>query len=109
MLGGLYALTGARGHNRIVIARVAQALLGGAIVLLLGLLAATLMNPLAGLWAMALGALYVPLINRGRVAALRAAVRRAGAGPRCSPSCVPCAARIADGRSPRAPSAGRSP
>jgi 4-amino-4-deoxy-L-arabinose transferase-like glycosyltransferase len=67
-LGGVYRLAGverAEAGRRIRAARIAQALVGTAAVALLGLLAAQLWGPRVGLLALALGAVYVPLILVG--------------------------------------------
>lgn len=67
-LGGVYRLTGvqrAEAQPRIRVARIAQAVVGTAAVALLGLLATQLWGRRVGLVALALGALYLPLILVG--------------------------------------------
>jgi 4-amino-4-deoxy-L-arabinose transferase-like glycosyltransferase len=67
-LGGVYKVFGvaqASDHRRLHVARVAQALVGTAIVVLVGVLAAQLWGWGLGLVALALSAVYVPLITVG--------------------------------------------
>ena len=68
LLAGVYALTGverAEPAARFLAGRVANALVGTAIVALIGLLAAQLFDRRVALAAMALGAVYLPLILVG--------------------------------------------
>jgi 4-amino-4-deoxy-L-arabinose transferase-like glycosyltransferase len=68
LLGGVYQVAGVRAaplDERVRAARVAGALLGAAIVALIGVLAAQLWGPRVALVAAALAAVYVPLITVG--------------------------------------------
>jgi 4-amino-4-deoxy-L-arabinose transferase-like glycosyltransferase len=68
LLAGVYALTGHERRDdaaRVTAGRVANALVGTAIVALVGLLAAQLLGRRVALVAMALGAVYLPLILVG--------------------------------------------
>jgi 4-amino-4-deoxy-L-arabinose transferase-like glycosyltransferase len=68
LLGGIYAITGvkdARERDRVLPGRIANALLGTLVVALIGVIAAQLWSRRAALVAMALGAVYVPLILVG--------------------------------------------
>ena len=68
LLAGVYAVTGverAKDSTRYRVGRVANALVGTAIVALIGVLAARLFNRRVALVAMALGAVYLPLILVG--------------------------------------------
>jgi 4-amino-4-deoxy-L-arabinose transferase-like glycosyltransferase len=65
LLAGVYKLTGverAKAHSRYLAGRVANALIGTAIVALIGVLARQLLGRRVALAAMALGALYLPLV-----------------------------------------------
>jgi 4-amino-4-deoxy-L-arabinose transferase-like glycosyltransferase len=67
-LGGVYWLTGverAETAHRVHVARIAQAFVGTAVVALIGVLAAQLFGAVAGLVALGLAAIYVPLIVVG--------------------------------------------
>ena len=67
-LAGVYRLGGRdwlRSHDRVVAGRIANAVVGTAIVALLGLLCAQLFGRRVALVAMALAAVYVPLILAG--------------------------------------------
>jgi 4-amino-4-deoxy-L-arabinose transferase-like glycosyltransferase len=67
-LAGIYRLGGRdwlRSHDRIVAGRIANAVVGTAIVALLGLLCAQLLGRRVALVAMALAAVYLPLILVG--------------------------------------------
>lgn len=64
LLGAVYAVVG-NGHARVVAGRLVQAVLGVALVALVGLLADRLFGRRAACWAMGLTALYVPLISAG--------------------------------------------
>ena len=67
-LGGVYKLFGvqhAGDKRRLHVARIAQAFVGTAIVVLVGVLAAQLWGAIAALVAIALTAVYVPLITVG--------------------------------------------
>jgi 4-amino-4-deoxy-L-arabinose transferase-like glycosyltransferase len=68
LLAGVYALTGverAKPATRFLAGRVANALVGTAVVALIGLLSAQLFDRRVALAAMALGAVYLPLILVG--------------------------------------------
>jgi 4-amino-4-deoxy-L-arabinose transferase-like glycosyltransferase len=68
LLGGVYALSGverAKTSTRLLAGRVANALVGTVIVALIGVLAAQLFDRRIALAAMALGAVYLPLILVG--------------------------------------------
>jgi Dolichyl-phosphate-mannose-protein mannosyltransferase len=65
LLGGVYAVTGvdrAKPATRYQVGRIANALVGTAIVALIGVLAGQLLGRRVALAAMALGAVYVPLV-----------------------------------------------
>lgn len=64
-LGGVYALSSTRAPGRWAAARVFQAILGVVTVVLVGVLARQLWGGRAGLVALALAAVYVPLIVVG--------------------------------------------
>lgn len=67
-LAGVYRLAGVQNADRTRrehVARVAQVYVGTALVALLGLLAAQVAGAVVGLFALALGAVYVPLITVG--------------------------------------------
>ena len=66
LLGGVYRLAGvenAAEQRRVHVARVAQAVTGAVLVGMIGLVAAQLWGGAVALAAMALGALYVPLVT----------------------------------------------
>jgi 4-amino-4-deoxy-L-arabinose transferase-like glycosyltransferase len=66
VLGGVYRLAGvqrAAAPERVVVARRAQVVIGTVLVAAIGLLAAQLWGPLTALAAMALAAVYVPLVT----------------------------------------------
>src|SRR6266496_2897743 len=65
LLAGVYSLSGverAKTSTRLLAGRVANALVGAAIVALIGVLSAQLFDRRVALVAMALGAVYLPLI-----------------------------------------------
>ena len=98
-LAGVYRLAGvdrAGATRRSHVARIAQAYVGTAVVALIGLVAAQVAGGVVGVWALGLGAIFVPLITVGgsvmseplfdvfMLAALAAALqhRRSGQGYR---------------------------
>jgi 4-amino-4-deoxy-L-arabinose transferase-like glycosyltransferase len=67
-LGAVYAVTGVKDkpeRERVLPGRIANALVGTLVVALIGLIAAQLWSRRAALVAMALGAVYIPLITVG--------------------------------------------
>jgi 4-amino-4-deoxy-L-arabinose transferase-like glycosyltransferase len=66
MLGAVYKLAGverAAAPERVIVARRMQVVVGTVLVAMIGLLAAQLWGPVVALVAMALGAVYVPLVT----------------------------------------------
>jgi len=63
-LAGVYAVSGT-GRHRIATARVAQAVLGTVLVALIGLMGLRLFGPRAAIAAMAIAAIYPPLVTAG--------------------------------------------
>ncbi|MGI8920868.1 MAG: ArnT family glycosyltransferase [Solirubrobacteraceae bacterium] len=64
VLGAVYAIAGS-GHDRITVARYVQAVIGTILVGLIGMLAWWSIGAAAGLWAMVIAAVYIPLVAVG--------------------------------------------